>query len=366
MYNVHCINLHKYNLVLAEGDTRMDGRQGAAPKLSVIMPVRNMENTLPRAIESALMQDCDSYELIIVLNGCTDSSYNIAASYAQKHPSIHVIENNALGYSNACNRGMDEAQGDFIMFLDADDYYLPGAFKALADAITRLDCDVVYSSRLKRPIDAIRDIEPLDVNHALMLLDGMYHHAYRKEIQREKRRANNYAQWGNVYKAAFLKRYNIRCDPQLTTGEDFLFNRDVLKNNPSAYVLPQRVYHYEREEKTEAQVSLSRFDAALASVEAVLAGWPHKGFANKDEAYGFASVMLCSLAGNVVRSGTQDVEQWFDTCFKRPAIHELLVWIIEKGNIKSLQTSFGQYFDYFNELIVRIVDSPIALSNHES
>lgn len=344
----------------------MNKQPAHTPTLSVIMPVCNMEGTLSRAIESVLAQDYDSCEFIIVLNGCVDSSREIAASYAKTYATIRVVEHDVLGCSHARNRGMDEARGSYIMFLDADDYYFPGAFSALMNAITHLDCDVVYSCRAEPSHKSASEVESLDITCACMLLDGMRHRVQFEEGRAQRGGINIYGQWGNVYRTAFLKQHNIYCDPQLSIGEDFLFNRDVLIHNPLAYVLLQDVYHYEIEERTADQKSPDSFDAAIASIETLLADWPYKGFATKDKAYGFASVMLYHLIGNVTKSDIPDRESWIRCCFERPAIHELFVWIVEKGDIRALQLSFGQYFDYLNKLIVRIVNSPIALSSYES
>ena len=91
------------------------------PTFSVIMPCFNTEATLQAAVTSVLLQQNQSFELIIVDDGSTDNSQRLALSLAHENPRIRVISQHNAGPAAARNRGMAEARGKFVAFLDADD-----------------------------------------------------------------------------------------------------------------------------------------------------------------------------------------------------------------------------------------------------
>ena len=100
--------------------------------VSVIIPAYNAIKYIGRAIESIQIQSGLSWELIVVENGSTDDTYNKCLSYADKDNRVKVIQSEK-GVSNARNKGLDSAVGQWICFLDADDYLYPDTFKRIAD-----------------------------------------------------------------------------------------------------------------------------------------------------------------------------------------------------------------------------------------
>lgn len=91
-------------------------------KISVIVPVYNVEKYISRCIQSILLQSYSNYELIVVNDGSTDASGDICDSFAMKDKRIKVIHQNNLGVSRARNRGLCEASGSYITFIDGDDW----------------------------------------------------------------------------------------------------------------------------------------------------------------------------------------------------------------------------------------------------
>lgn len=98
----------------------MSGKQ---PVVSVIVPVYNVERFLPRCVESALLQTFTDFELLLVDDGSKDSSGIICDAYAVKDTRVRVIHKANGGASSARNLGLDAAQGEWILFLDGDDYW---------------------------------------------------------------------------------------------------------------------------------------------------------------------------------------------------------------------------------------------------
>ena len=108
-------------------------------RLSIIIPVYNVEEYLDRCLGSILDQDFTSYEVILVDDGSTDSSSLICDRYSSTDPRFITLHQSNKGVSAARNAGKNMAQGEYLMFLDADDALLPYALDSLADSATGED-----------------------------------------------------------------------------------------------------------------------------------------------------------------------------------------------------------------------------------
>ena len=110
-------------------------------KLSIIVPVFRTEKYLVQCVESVLSQDYSNFELILVDDGSDDQSPAICDEYARKDPRVLVFHQANAGLSAARNSGIRLATGDYILFLDSDDYWNDRS--ALSQLIPDLDCDVL-------------------------------------------------------------------------------------------------------------------------------------------------------------------------------------------------------------------------------
>ena len=107
---------------------------------SVVIPVYNVKDYLPKCIDSVLAQDFTDYEVILIDDGSTDGeSGAICDRYAAAHPErIRAIHKPNGGVGEARNVGIEAAQGEYLIFIDSDDYIAPGMFRVLADAVAGL------------------------------------------------------------------------------------------------------------------------------------------------------------------------------------------------------------------------------------
>lgn len=112
---------------------------------SVIIPVYNVKNYLEKCIDSVLAQDLDDTEIILVDDGSTDGeSGQICDRYAQNHPEqIHVIHQENGGLGAARNTGIEHASGDYLLFLDSDDYILPGLLERMREVLSKNACEII-------------------------------------------------------------------------------------------------------------------------------------------------------------------------------------------------------------------------------
>lgn len=112
-------------------------------KVSVIVPVYNVEKYLERCIESLINQTFDDIEIIALNNGSTDKSLDILNYYAHKDKRIRVINNKNIGVSKSRNIGIEEAKGEYIVFVDSDDWIDSNMIYILYDTISDNNCDLV-------------------------------------------------------------------------------------------------------------------------------------------------------------------------------------------------------------------------------
>ena len=112
------------------------------PKFSIVIPVFNTDKYLNKCIDSIINQSYKDYEMIAVNEGSSDKSQDIIDSYGEKIKSIHIIDKNTVGPSYSRNVGVSKATGDYILFLDSDDYYELDLLYRLSQALDK-DYDLV-------------------------------------------------------------------------------------------------------------------------------------------------------------------------------------------------------------------------------
>lgn len=112
-------------------------------KLSIIVPIYGVEQYLRKCVDSLLMQDIDNYEIILIDDGSPDACPEICNSYAVGHENIRVVHRENGGLSAARNSGIEVAQGEYIMFVDSDDYIEPNMLGGLLSQIERDKLDVL-------------------------------------------------------------------------------------------------------------------------------------------------------------------------------------------------------------------------------
>ena len=110
----------------------------------IIIPIFNSKKTLHRCIESLSSQSYSSFKVILVDDGSTDGSSEICDEYASSDPRFHVIHQKNAGVSNARNAGLKVACGDYIAFIDSDDYVETNYLESLLNALTTHQADIAY------------------------------------------------------------------------------------------------------------------------------------------------------------------------------------------------------------------------------
>lgn len=114
-----------------------------SPAVSVILPIYNAEATLPRCLESLIHSEMHDIEVICINDGSTDRSLEILEAFALKDFRIKVFSKTNGGVSSARNLGLGQAAGEYLAFVDADDYVAPSIYKKLYEATAESQADMV-------------------------------------------------------------------------------------------------------------------------------------------------------------------------------------------------------------------------------
>ncbi|MEG1637879.1 MAG: glycosyltransferase, partial [Cellulosilyticaceae bacterium] len=118
------------------------------PKISIIVPVYKVEQYLHKCIDSILAQTFTNFELILVDDGSPDQCGEICEEYARKDDRIVVIHKENGGLSSARNAGLDRAKGDYIGFVDSDDYIESDMYEILYNSCVKYQCEIANCSSI--------------------------------------------------------------------------------------------------------------------------------------------------------------------------------------------------------------------------
>lgn len=154
-------------------------------KLSIIIPVYRVEATLDRCVESVLNQNLDDFEVILVDDGSPDDCPRKCDEWAQRSSYIQVIHQHNGGLSDARNAGLDLAQGEYVTFVDSDDYIAPETYRPLLATLAgKADVDIIeypvfvhYGSKKQHLLTFPADKEYTDMDEYWYLTQA-YNHTY--------------------------------------------------------------------------------------------------------------------------------------------------------------------------------------------
>lgn len=183
----------------------------------------NVENYLHRCINSILIQEYTDLEILLIDNGSTDSSGIICDTYASEYSNISVYHIENHGVSSARNFGLAKAQGEFICFVDADDYLVGNLFSDMENQLdSELDLLVFsyYNSLEKNLSETARSakILPIEGKKDRNQFIELFSKLFLSDMM--------YTVWNKIYRRKFLEEHRIKFE-QYELGEDVRFNLNV-------------------------------------------------------------------------------------------------------------------------------------------
>ena len=209
-------------------------------KYSVIIPVYNVEKYINRCLKSILSQRYNDLEIILIDNGSTDRSGSICDIYANEYANISVYHIENHGVASARNFGLSKARGEFIYFVDSDDYLVGNLFAEFEDKLTP-DLDLLvfsyYNSFEQEMTEKKRTKKILPYN-------GSYDKYDFSKIFKDLFLSDMlYTVWNKIYRREFLLENNLSFE-QYELGEDVRFNLDVYRKVNKIYLSQDSYYVY--------------------------------------------------------------------------------------------------------------------------
>lgn len=212
--------------------------RNSAPKVSILVPIFNVEKYLRQCLDSVANQSLKDIEIICINDGSTDSSPEIINEYAKKDPRFTVITKKNSGYGDSMNKGLEKARGEYIGIVESDDWADVDMFENLYKLAVQNDADVVKSNfyfysglgntnkkfQLVNPVDSEKVINPLETNSVFFPQAAI---------------------WTGLYKKSFLNKNSIKFLP--TPGasyQDTGFNFKVWASAKKAYLTNEAYLHY--------------------------------------------------------------------------------------------------------------------------
>lgn len=208
-----------------------------SPLISVIVPVYNAEQSLKRCIDSVLRQSYLNWELLLIDDGSVDSSGKICNDYATKYDNVKVFHKNNGGVSSARNVGLDQAVGEWITFLDSDDYidvnFLSSFVKLESSDLSIAGIQFINSETTLLPPETYIKID--DVNKLDCLLNKLYFTV----------------PWGKIYKNEIIQKNEIRFNTELKIGEDTDFVLKYLLYVNDIRIVSSPLYNFYNDEESK-------------------------------------------------------------------------------------------------------------------
>lgn len=210
--------------------------------LSLVVPVYNVAPFLERCLASLAAQNLDGMEIVFVDDGSTDDCPAILARYAAQHPEMHVIRQDNGGLSAARNTGLDHIRGEYVAFVDSDDWIEPGYYRRLLDLARAKNLDIAHGNAMYH-FEGRREDHPI-YRDALSteVMPG-------REVLRRRLADKTFLHmvWMHLYRRDFLERLGMRFVPRLIhedvpwTTRAFLQAQRVAYDPTPGYFYRQRV-----------------------------------------------------------------------------------------------------------------------------
>lgn len=213
--------------------------------ISIIVPIYNIAEYLPQCIESLLNQSFSELEIILVDDGSTDGSFAVCENYKSKDSRVVVIHKKNGGLVSARKAGIKAAKGQYIAYVDGDDWIEPDMYEQMYQKLIKENVDVVMCGRYE---DTGRTRKA--VFHGID--EGRYEKEMLKKLVYPKMIVGGaFFEWGifpglwdKLYRRECIEHFQLAVDERITMGEDAACVYPCLLNVNSIYVMKKCLYHY--------------------------------------------------------------------------------------------------------------------------
>lgn len=208
------------------------------PLVTIIVPVYNGQKSIERCLCSIRNQTYHNIEVLVVNDGSCDHTEQVLKKFEQSDKRFRIIRKENSGVSDSRNTAILQAKGDFLQFVDCDDWIVRDATESLVRAVYNYQCDMVIA-------DFYRVIGHMVTHKGDIPVSGSITRKQYAEYMM-KAPANFYygVLWNKFFRTGIIRHHGLLCSDALDWCEDFQFNLEYLQYVNRIYVLQKPVYYY--------------------------------------------------------------------------------------------------------------------------
>ncbi len=221
------------------------------PLISIIVPVYNVESFLPRCLESLIHQSYPNTEIILINDGATDNSLEICDYYSESYKNVFLISQKNKGLSGARNTGLRDCHGEYISFVDSDDWIHPNMISQLYRIMSDTHADASFCGSQKTSSEQVRQIDETKIQIEEYNKDRILKAFFRERYT---------ACWSRLFKAEIIKDIEF---PEGLNCEDYIFMFLALRRCQKVAVIDEPYYYYfiRPDSICGSSFNLKKFDA---------------------------------------------------------------------------------------------------------
>lgn len=238
--------------------------------VSVVVPIYNVERFLPQCLDSIVSQLHKDLDIILVNDGSTDSSARIADDYAARDGRIRVIHKKNEGVSTARNAGIEAAKGEYVCFVDGDDYVMPDYVEYMLGMAVKNNASVALTTRMYSTFNTtvLTNVNRGGVNARDSIC---------KVVTGEEAAASilyydiPIGCYSKLFKRSFIEKHGLRFLPDVFVGEGFNFNATAFQYADRVAVSDKKIYCYRRDNPASCMTafSLRKCQMALQAIDII-------------------------------------------------------------------------------------------------
>lgn len=229
-------------------------------KISIIIPAYNAEDSLMKCINSILLQTYNNLQIIVIDDGSTDNTFNLSESLALKDNRIEVYHTENKGSVAARKFGLELSQGEYIGFVDSDDYIESNMFYALLELMVKHDLDFIHSGYIEEHENKksiISNFEELLVESDDIASKIKFIAKY--VLSEDEKHSITPSIWSKLFKAEFIKKCFLPLSDEQQYGEDFLCLCKCILESNRFMLYKKTMYHYVVKESSLSHVDYNTY-----------------------------------------------------------------------------------------------------------
>lgn len=200
------------------------------PKVTILSPCYNVAEYLPQGLDSILNQSYSNLQIVMIDDGSSDNTWDVMNDFAAKDKRIEVYHQKNQGVAYTRNRLLEKIEGDFVLFVDSDDWIEPNMIEFLVEEILKHDADLITCSMVVNDSVVNENFYEETCDRKELIKKFLFHKELKGSL------------WNKLVKSSLL--HNISFDDSISYGEDAMFCWHFFQRVDQAVLTDRQLYHY--------------------------------------------------------------------------------------------------------------------------